>query len=98
MHYPGSSALGASFNGVKACDPGPVQGGSDHIVSFGGFGEYEWVCVELVMRYMYLVYGITPFSSPDGSNVVANYSGKGSKKRFILTVFLIYQSIDLEPP
>jgi hypothetical protein len=73
---PGSYALGASYNGVKACGPGPNQGGTDYMVHFftGAWGEYEWECVELAMRYMYLVYGISPYSA-NGSTVVSNYSG-----------------------
>jgi hypothetical protein len=76
-NYPGSSALAASYNGVQACGPGPMQGGSDHIVRFytGAWGEYEWECVELVMRYMYLVYGVVPYSAPGGKDVVNNYPG-----------------------
>ena len=77
-NYPGSYALGASYNNVTACGPGPAyQGGTDHYVLFTGatFGEFEWECVELSMRYMYLVYGIQPYSSPGGKDVVSNYSG-----------------------
>jgi hypothetical protein len=75
---PGSYALGASFNGVQACGPGSYnQGGTDRLVHFytNAWGEYEWECVELVMRYMYLVYGIAPYNAPGGKDVVANYSG-----------------------
>ena len=77
-HYQGSYPLGASFNGVQACGPGPNQGGSDHLVNFGsGAGEYEWECVELSMRYMYLAYGIAPWVLPGGDayNIVTSYSG-----------------------
>jgi hypothetical protein len=76
-NYPGSYALGASYNGVQACGPGPTQGGADHLVHFftNAWGEYEWECVELVMRYMYQVYGIAPYSAPGGKDVVANYAG-----------------------
>jgi len=76
----GSVPLGASYNGVEACGPGPTQGGSDHLVHFytGAFGEYEWECVELVMRYMYQVYGVAPYSAPGGKDVVNNYSGSTS--------------------
>jgi CHAP domain-containing protein len=75
-NHPGSYPLGASFNGVEACGPGPLQGGHDQLVRFfpGAWGEYEWECVELVMRYMYLVYGITPYSA-NGNTVVSNYGG-----------------------
>jgi hypothetical protein len=75
-NHPGSYALGASYNGVKACGPGPFQGGYDYAVRFysGAWGEYEWECVELVMRYMYQVYGIAPYSA-DAKDVVNNYGG-----------------------
>lgn len=61
-----------------ACGPGPYQGGTDHEVNFGvGTSQFDWECVELSMRYMYLVYGITPWYLPDGdaSNIVTSYSG-----------------------
>lgn len=80
-NYPGSYPLGASYNGVYACGPGSYnQGGTDHFVRFfttpsPAWGEYEWECVELVMRYMYLVYGIAPYDAPGGKDVVGNYSG-----------------------
>ena len=77
-HYPGSYALGASYNGVQACGPGPDQGGTDHEVNFGvGTSQFEWECVELSMRYMYLVYGISPYylTGGDAYNIVADYSG-----------------------
>ncbi len=75
-NYPGSYPLGASYNGVIACGPGPTQGGSDHSVQFfsGAWTEYEWECTELVFRYMYLVDGIAPYSA-NGKDVVNNYSG-----------------------
>lgn len=75
-NHPGSYPLGASYNGVQACGPGPLQGGYDYLVHFysGAWGEYEWECVELVMRYMYLVYGISPYSA-NGNTVVSNYPG-----------------------
>jgi hypothetical protein len=71
---PGSYPLGASYNGVQACGPLPGTGGQ--LVRFysGAWGEYEWQCVELVMRYMYQVYGIAPYSA-NGNTVVSNYSG-----------------------
>ena len=73
---PGSYALGASYDGVVACGPGIGQGGTDVEEYFfqGAWGEYEWECVELVMRYMYLVFGIVPYSA-NGDTVVSNYNG-----------------------
>ena len=79
-HNPHSYPLGASYNGVEACGPRPnYTPQPDHLVNFGaGVGEYEWECVELVMRYMYLVYGIAPYYLPGGDayNVVSAYSGR----------------------
>jgi hypothetical protein len=73
---PGSYALGASYDGVVACGPGTAQGGTDVEEHFfqGAWGEYEWECVELVMRYIYLVFGIAPYSA-NGDTVVSNYNG-----------------------
>ena len=73
---PGSYALGASYDGVVACGPGVGQGGTDVEEYFfqGAWGEYERECVELVMRYMYLVFGIAPYSA-NGDTVVSNYNG-----------------------
>jgi CHAP domain len=88
-NHSGSSALGAFYNGVKACGPGPTQGGTDHLVHFTdsngnqvGAGEYEWECVELVMRYMYQVYGIPPYVLTGGHayNVVNSYGGTDLNK------------------
>lgn len=75
-HNPGSYPLGASYRGVEACGPGPEQGGRDRLVHFypGSNGAYEWECVELVMRYLYLVDGIPPYPG-NGDQVVANYPG-----------------------
>ncbi len=76
----GSYALGASYDGVQACGPGSYnQGGTDKVVYFytkptKAWGEYEWECTELVMRYMYLMYGVVPYAAV-GSTVVGNYSG-----------------------
>ncbi|MFZ0217858.1 MAG: CHAP domain-containing protein [Candidatus Dormiibacterota bacterium] len=71
-----SYPLGASYDGVAACGPRPIAGGTDYLVHFysGAWGEYEWECVELVMRYLYLVDGVAPYAA-NGSQVVWNYSG-----------------------
>jgi CHAP domain-containing protein len=80
-NHPGSYPLGAAYNGVEACGPGPYQGGYDHTVHFfsRAYPVLEWECVELVMRYMYLVYGVAPYSA-NGSTVVRNYTGTVLKK------------------
>jgi eukaryotic-like serine/threonine-protein kinase len=69
-----------NYRGVFACGPRPLpiskggDGAPDVPVQFfkGAWTENEWECVELSMRYMYLAYGIKPYSA-DGYNVVSNY-------------------------
>lgn len=72
--YPGSFAL-SSWDGLTACGPGPNRGGYDAPVEFfpGAWGELEWECVELSMRWLYLEYGVRPYPA-NGSEVVADYS------------------------
>ncbi len=74
-NYPGSHPLGASWHGLVACGPGPTQGGQDHLVTFfpGAWGELEWECVELSMRWMYLAWGVNPYPA-DGWDLVADYA------------------------
>ena len=73
---PGSFPL-SSWDGLTACGPGPNRGGWDRPLAFfpHAWGEYEWECVELSMRWMYLEYGVRPYPA-DGSDVVWNYSRK----------------------
>jgi len=52
-NYPGSYQLGnANYRGLVACGPPKTT----HTVHFypGAYGIYEWQCVELSMRYLYL--------------------------------------------
>lgn len=72
--HPGSFPL-STWDGLTACAPGPNRGGYDQTVLFfpRAWGEYEWECVELVMRWMYLEYGVHPYPA-NGGSVVANYS------------------------
>lgn len=77
---PQSYPLGDSYLGVAACGPRPAfdNCGSycdypEHFFS-GAWGELEWECVELSMRYLYSAYGVAPYSA-NGNQVVANYSG-----------------------
>ena len=71
---PGSFPL-SSWDGLTACGPGPNRGGVDVPVEFfpGAWGELQWECVELSMRWLYLAYGVRPYPA-NGSGVVANYS------------------------
>jgi hypothetical protein len=74
--------LGAAYRGAPACGPRPYyDSGPDVLVRFysGAWGEYEWECVEYSMRFLYLAYGIAPYSA-NGSQVVWNYSGSLLKK------------------
>ncbi len=79
-NYPGSHPLGAVWHGLVACGPGPTQGGSDHLVSFfpGAWGELEWECVELSMRWMYLAWGVNPYPA-NGWDVVRDYDYGNNK-------------------
>lgn len=72
---PGSYRLGADFDGLVACGPGPNEGGDTRIVHFfpDSWGEYEWECVELSMRWMYLAWGVPPYPA-DGNTVVSAYA------------------------
>jgi len=73
-NYPGSFVL-SSWDGLTACGPGPNRGGYDLAIEFfpGAWGELEWECVELSMRWLYLEYGVRPYPA-NGSQVVWNYS------------------------
>jgi len=74
-NFPGSYALGGIYLGVKAC--GPIN--TERVVQFfpGAWGELEWQCVELSMRFLYLAYHIVPYSG-NGKDVVWNYTPKGT--------------------
>jgi hypothetical protein len=74
-NYPASHPLGASWDGLVACGPGPNAGGTDHLAHFfnGAWGELDWECVELAMRWMYLAWGVHPYPA-NGDQVAANYA------------------------
>jgi hypothetical protein len=75
--YVGAYRLGAVYRGMPACGPSPFVGhGTDRFIQFfpTAHGEFEWECVELSMRFMYLAYGIQPYGA-NGSQVVWNYQG-----------------------
>ncbi|MGO9910002.1 MAG: hypothetical protein ACLPQS_02395 [Acidimicrobiales bacterium] len=74
--FPGSYPLGASWDGLIACGPGSNEGASSQPeVQFfpDAWGEFEWQCVELSMRWMYLAWGIPPYAA-NGNEVVDNYA------------------------
>jgi uncharacterized repeat protein (TIGR02543 family) len=73
----GSYRLGAVYLGLPACGPRPYYDHAPDVqVHFfhGGWGVMEWECVEYAMRFLYLLYGISPYKA-NGSEVVWNYSG-----------------------
>jgi len=75
-NYPGAHPLGASYRGVEVCGPRPgADGAPNRLVRFfpGAWGELEWQCVELSMRFMYLAYGVSPYGA-NGKDVVYNYN------------------------
>ncbi len=70
---PHSFELQARFDGLQDCGPGTPQH-ADFLVRFfpGAWGELEWECVELSMRWMYLAWGVAPYPA-NGNGVVLNY-------------------------
>jgi hypothetical protein len=70
---PRSFELPARFDGLADCGPGTPQH-SDFLVNFfpGAWGELEWECVELSMRWMYMAWGVDPYPA-NGNGVVPNY-------------------------
>jgi len=75
-NYAGAHPLGASFRSVDVCGPRPgADGAPNRLVRFfpGAWGELEWQCVELSMRFMYVAYGVSPYGA-NGKDVVDNYS------------------------
>jgi hypothetical protein len=75
-NYAGAKVLGASYRGVDVCGPRPgADGAANRLVRFfpGAWGELEWQCVELSMRFMYLAYGVSPYGA-NGKDVVDNYT------------------------
>ena len=73
-HYPGRFPCRAGTASPLA-DRGPNRGGYDWPVEFfpDAWGELEWECVELSMRWLYLEYGVRPYPA-NGSGVVWDYS------------------------
>lgn len=71
-----SYRLGGVYRNVPACGPRPIYDNApDVVVQLPGFGEYEWECVELSMRFLNLAYGTLAYNSPGGKDVVNNYPG-----------------------
>ncbi|MDR3574285.1 MAG: CHAP domain-containing protein [Anaerolineaceae bacterium] len=83
-NFPGSYALGGIYKGVKAC--GPIN--TEHVIQFapGLWGELEWQCVELSMRFMYLAYGVLPYSG-NGNQVVSNYKPKSTDRVQLVKIY-----------
>ena len=79
--YSGAYPLGSSYRNVSACGPLPGLGYPDVLVYFypGAFPALEWECVELVLRFMYLAYGVDPYPA-NGNRIVSNYSGSEMEK------------------
>jgi hypothetical protein len=69
-----SYQLAARFDGLQDCGPGSGVSGQDYLTDFftGSWGEYEWECVELSMRWMYMAWGVAPYAA-NGNGVVPNY-------------------------
>lgn len=75
-YYSGSTPLSsqAFYRGVPACGPKPGQELGYGPVPFpvSGWGEYEWQCTELSMRFMTLAYDVPAYYAT-GDQVVSNY-------------------------
>ena len=70
----GAHRLGASYLGVPVCGPRPSIDGAPNVTwTKAGWGEYEWQCVELAMRFMAQVYGVSAYGA-NGNGVVRNYT------------------------
>jgi hypothetical protein len=69
-----SYQLAARFDGLQDCGPGSGVSGQDYLTDFftGSWGEFEWECVELSMRWMYMAWGVAPYGA-NGNGVVPNY-------------------------
>jgi uncharacterized delta-60 repeat protein len=65
-----STPLGSPWHGVYACGTNPISAMEDAPVVFfpGAWGQFEFECVELVMRFLYLQWGIPPFQG-NGSTI-----------------------------
>jgi len=71
---PGAHRLGASYLGVPVCGPRRSGDAAPTVRwSRAGWGHFEWECVELAMRFMGQVYGVTAYGA-NGNTVVTNYS------------------------
>jgi hypothetical protein len=75
-----SFPLGPGFRGVVPCGPRPGAVG-DRVVRFfpGAWGELEFQCVELCMRYMKMAHDIDPYQG-NGSQVVPHFATKSKMK------------------
>ena len=69
----GAHTLGASYLGVPVCGPRRSGDGAPDVQwTKPGWGHFEWECVELAMRFMAQVYGVTSYGA-NGVDVVRNY-------------------------
>jgi hypothetical protein len=72
-HGAGAHPLGASYLGVAVCGPRPgADDAPDILWRRPGWGEQEFECVELAMRFMGEIYGVAAYGA-NGDNVVRNY-------------------------
>ena len=73
-----SHPLGAVYRGVPVCGPRPSWDRQGTLYapnvkwSRSGWAEYEWQCIELAMRFMGQIDGVSAYSA-NGWSVVTNY-------------------------
>jgi hypothetical protein len=68
-----SIPLGSAWHGVPACGPVTYRPPyPSHLIHFfpGAWGEFEFECVELVMRFLYQEWGIAPWGG--SANTIKN--------------------------
>ncbi|MFN2450311.1 MAG: CHAP domain-containing protein [Candidatus Baltobacteraceae bacterium] len=73
--YSGQAGVNNPWHGLVACGPNPYKyANADVLEQFysGAWGEYEWECVELSMRWMWEAYGVQPYSA-NGNTIASNY-------------------------
>lgn len=86
--YSGDAGVNNPWHGLVACGPNPDQypnSEADVLVQFygGAWGEYEWECVELSMRWMYEAYGTHTYGA-NGNTIASNYNtGDGGNLEYI---------------
>lgn len=71
-----------AYHALVPCGPRPatnLDNAPDIGENIGGVSVWEWECVELSLRYLYLGYGIIPYHG-NGNQIVHDYTGSALTK------------------